>query len=144
MNLRALIVVWTCDICWRRKLPSSTNVTCSGLRWNNRVSNLAFNGRGSKSCPNYFFYHYSTIPVPLYSIPTGLCCESPTRNKSEFCISMCESVFECTQVCISLQWASVHHWAQLLGNCWRQRLSQRTPTGSAGDDELEVDEVEMN
>lgn len=67
------------------------------------VTASLLNGRGSKSCPNCFFYHYSTIPVPLYSIPTRLCCESPTRNKSEFCISMCECVFECTQVCISVQ-----------------------------------------
>lgn len=33
---------------------------------------------------------------------------------------------------------------RLSGHCWRHRLSHRTLIGSAGDDELQLDEVEMN
>lgn len=64
---------------------------------------------------------------------------------SELCISLC--VFVCLNArrCVFVKTqASVHHGARLSGHCWRHRLSQRILIGSAGNDELEVDEVEMS
>lgn len=105
-----------------------------------------------KLCLNYYFYHYPTILIPLISLPTGFGCdekraqlswETPLSLKCVFlCMSVC--VYECMQVCSWEDQASVHNWAQLSGHCWRHRLSRRTLIGSAGDNELEVDEVEMN
>lgn len=109
------------------------------------------NGCGSKLCLNYLFYHYPTILIPFFSLPRGFCHDEkraqPTGRLKRVWIVyfyMWVCVFKYMQVCICENQASVHHWARLSGHCWRHWLSRRTLIGSAGNNELEVDEVEMN
>lgn len=96
---------------------------------------------GSKLCLNYLFYHYPTIFIPLFSLPTGFCSDEkrarPTgRLKPVWtaCFFVCERVcvFEWMQVCICTEDVSVHHWALLSGYCCRHKLSQGTLIGLSG------------
>lgn len=106
---------------------------------------VPLNGCSPKLCISYYFYHYPTILIPLISLPFHrvlLWWEKSSAILGGVCMSVC--LFECMQVCIWGDQASVHNGALLSGHCWRHRLTRRTLIGSAGDNELEVDEVEMN
>lgn len=131
--------------------PYHWPVLCVGLPrlagswWELRLMTAALlNGCGSKLRLNYPLYHYSTILVPLVSLPTGLCRDEKRARRLEHVWILYFYVWVCAWMHAGVARASVHHWARLSGHCWRHRLSRRTLIGSAGDDELEVDEVEMN
>lgn len=79
--------------------------------------------------------------------------KEPSHPRYSSLSELCFLMHACVRGCVHLklagvqfcaEWASVHHWAQLSGLCRKHRSSQRTLIGSAGNDELEVDEVEMN
>lgn len=85
----------------------------TGSWWALRLMTAApLNGCVSKLCLNYLFYHHSTILIPLFSLPAGLCRDEkiawPTGRLMQvwiffflLCVCACVCVLaECFYVCV--------------------------------------------
>lgn len=93
-----------------------------------------------------FIITQPSLTLSLPSHRAAVMRKEPGQLRGSFLNCMFPRVREskCMQVCICVDSIPLHHRAQLSRQCWKHRLYQRTLIGSAGDDELEVDEVEMN